>query len=81
MKLNKDSTTDLIAFLGFIMFMVAIAYLAEGRQSMPVFLFALVMGIFLLKNFLKITSKYLEEYYWNKREKRNREELSKQRTI
>jgi len=81
MHIYREDIKDIGVWISFIVFLFALGYIGTGGENLLALLYVGIWGGFAVKGLFESTSEYLEEYYWNKRESRNREEEQKQRTI
>lgn len=83
-KLHKESVDFQCLEVGItlLLFFVSLWYVYDSRQNLVLTILALtyvaVIGIALLCSFLKQLSEFLEQYYVEKRKKREREEKYQQ---
>jgi hypothetical protein len=72
-----QDATDWFAGIVFVLYLLALGYIGTGGQNILIILFAIAVSVLVAVSIIQGTNKFLEEYYWNKRETRNSEKFFK----
>jgi len=81
MRIFKEDVKDIGVWISFIIFLLSLGYIGSGGESLIALLYVGIWIIFAGIGLFQSASEYLEEYYWNKREYKNREQSREQGTI
>ena len=73
MKIYSQDVKDIGIWISFILFLFALGYIGSGSENLLIFLYAIIWGVGAIIGLFQSTSKFLKEYYCEKRRKREYE--------
>ena len=79
--INKKNITNTVYVLMFLLYIFSIWYVESIELNKLLVVYFLGYTLYIVVSLFNHLSEYLEEYYWNKREYKNREQSREQGTI
>jgi len=73
MRIYSQGVKDIALWIVFILYLFALAYIGDGGQSLLILLFVIAFSALVAVGILQSLSESLEEYYCEKRRKREYE--------
>lgn len=66
MKIYKEDVIDIVSLIAFVLYLFAIAYVANGTSNWLIIIYAIVYTCYAIIGLVQQTKKYIEDHYRKK---------------